>query len=55
MMTNKEEVKTQDYWRSDEFKKKQKEVWAAEDAKWKKFDTPYNRAQMIDWCEGEIV
>ena len=24
-----------------------------EDAKRKKFNTPYNRAQIIDWCEGE--
>jgi len=53
MMRNKEEVKTQDYWRSDAAKKKQKEVWASEDAKRKKFNTPYNSAQMIDWCEGE--
>jgi len=34
--------------------KRQQARWAAEDAKSKKYNTEYNRQQMIDSCEGEF-
>lgn len=39
--------------RAEELLKRQQERWAAEDAKWQKYNTEYNRQQMEDSCEGE--
>jgi|TARA_B110000858_G_C17765725_1_gene456957 hypothetical protein len=32
--------------------KRQQEQWAAENAKWHKYNTEFNRQQMEDSCEG---
>ena len=39
--------------KAEENLKRYKERCAAEDAKWHKYNTQFNREQMEDWCEGE--